>query len=623
MNAPAVVTIDFESVPIKRRPEYPPKPTGVSIQWPEWKKPRYWSFAHPTKNNSTLTEARHELQKAWQSKLGLLFQNGKFDVDVAETHMQCKPLPWERIHDTMFLLFLHDPYANLSLKPSAERVLGMKPEERDIVVDWLKKNLPFERERDHTGEYLKWEAYIGYAPGDIVGDYASGDVTRTLKLFRKLYPYVHAHDMLDAYDRDRRLMPILLRNEREGIRTDFTALIRENKLHHSSREIAALWLRKALKTPDLNLNAKQDVAAAFDRAGWVDPDKWVVTDAGNRSVSKKNLTPSMVNSARGASVYGFWSKMNTCVQTEDGWIRQATETKLHTIHTNWSQVRQQGGGASTGRIQSSPNFQNIAKDLEAKDDGYIHPAFLKDIVQLPLLRKYLLPDVGHVWGHRDYSQQELRILGHFEEGGLMEAYIADPTLDVHGIVDRAIQTILNLFFPRTKVKNVVFQKVYGGGIPAICAALGCDAVTAKKVIAAMMEALPGYATLEKDVKAVGKAGDPIVTWGGREYFVRPPSYSKRFKRHMTYEYMLLNYLIQGSAGDCTKEAIIRYDAHPKRQARFLVTVHDEINSSSPAKRIKEEMLILKECMQSVDFRVPMLSEAKVGPRWSELKKIAA
>ena len=87
----------------------------------------------------------------------------------------------------------------------------------------------------------------------------------------------------------------------------------------------------------------------------------------------------------------------------------------------------------------------------------------------------------------------------------------------------------------------------------------------------------------------------------------------------TFEYKLLNYLIQGSAADCTKEAIIRYDA-VRQESRFLVTVHDEINISAPAKAIKKEMALLREAMQSVEFDVPMLSDGKTGPRWSSLTK---
>jgi DNA polymerase I-like protein with 3'-5' exonuclease and polymerase domains len=89
---------------------------------------------------------------------------------------------------------------------------------------------------------------------------------------------------------------------------------------------------------------------------------------------------------------------------------------------------------------------------------------------------------------------------------------------------------------------------------------------------------------------------------------------------MTYEYKLLNYLVQGSAADATKEAIIRHHNHPKREARFMVTVYDEINASAAKKRMALEMEILRETMESLEFDVPMLSDGKTGPNWGTLTK---
>jgi DNA polymerase I-like protein with 3'-5' exonuclease and polymerase domains len=89
---------------------------------------------------------------------------------------------------------------------------------------------------------------------------------------------------------------------------------------------------------------------------------------------------------------------------------------------------------------------------------------------------------------------------------------------------------------------------------------------------------------------------------------------------MTYEYKLLNYLIQGSAADVTKEAILRYHRHPKKQGRFLITVYDEINVSAERGWHDQEMAVLKEAMESIECDVPMLTDAKIGPNWATLKR---
>src|SRR3546814_829109 len=135
-------TVDFETHGIDARPHYPPVPVGVSIK-PWGKKSRYYAWGHLQGNNCSWEEARAALLDAYDNPDGVLFQNGKFDVDVADVHLDV-PIPaWDKIHDTQFLLFLDDPHQiELGLKPSAERLLGIPPEEQDAVGDWLVANQP-------------------------------------------------------------------------------------------------------------------------------------------------------------------------------------------------------------------------------------------------------------------------------------------------------------------------------------------------------------------------------------------------------------------------------------------------------------------------------------------------
>jgi DNA polymerase I-like protein with 3'-5' exonuclease and polymerase domains len=124
--------------------------------------------------------------------------------------------------------------------------------------------------------------------------------------------------------------------------------------------------------------------------------------------------------------------------------------------------------------------------------------------------------------------------------------------------------------------------------------------------------------------SMGRRGEPVRTWGGRLYYAETPRVAKSGAREgevLTFEYKLLNYLIQGSAADCTKEAIIRYHDVTPRASHMLVTVHDEINISAPKKEWEKEDKILKDAMESIKFDVPMLTDRKVGPSWGDLKEI--
>lgn len=621
IKLPKVATLDFETEGIEGRPAYPPKPVGFSLLLPGKKKSHYYSWGHPCENNCSFEEARNALLAVWEdSSLGILMHNSKFDYDVARTHFKLPELPWQRIHDTLFLLFLHDPHAiSLSLKPAADRLLGMPPEERDAVKDWVMDHIPEAKKKPST-----WGKYICKAPGKLVGAYADGDVVRTKALFELLYADIVERSMLAAYNRELQLMPILLRNETEGIRADLEALTTDRAAYQKSLETADAWLRKRLKAPELNIDSNAELADVLDREGIV--TEWVTTKTGKRSTSKANMTTDMFNDAKVASVLGYRGRLSTCLTTFfDAWIGMA-ENGGGRIFTNWNQVRQSHGndafaGARTGRMSCNPNFMNIPKDFESKDDGYVHPKFLKGLLELPLMRKYILPDkygrAEGVFGHRDYNQQELRVLGHFEDGDLRDRYNLDPRMDIHTFVQALILEITGHEFPRSAVKTVNFGKVYGMGVGKLAVKIRSTVEDARRLVEAHRKALPGLKALEKGIKATVKAGEPIRTWGGREYFVEEPREING--RMQTFEYKLLNYLIQGSAADCTKEAIIRYDA-VREQSRFLVTVHDEINISAPVKAIKREMQLLREAMQSVEFDVPMLSDGKTGSRWGDLKK---
>lgn len=638
---PSVTVIDFETDPIQPRPDYPPKPVGVSIQRAGERKAKYYAWGHYTgENNCTLEEGRKALAEAWADRnkgVRLLFQNAAFDVDVATTHMGVAMPAWDQIDDTMFLLFLHDPHApDLKLKPSAERILGEAPDEQDALIAWLWDNrkrliaeLQIDKWKDNKGKPLigskiKAAALVAYAPGSIAGPYANGDCDRTLALFKYLWPRIAERGMLEAYDRERELMPILLDNERVGMRVDVPALRRDVKVFDGALQSSDEWLRRRLKSKSLNLDNDAEVAEALSKCKIVRDEDWALTATGNRSVSKKNLRPELFTDPKVASAFGYRNRLVTCLKMfMVPWLAQAERRGDSYISTNWNQVRQPGGGTRTGRPSTSdPNFLNLSKTWDDKDDGYEHPGFILGLSDLPLVRRYILPDNGDVFVHRDFDGQELRVLGHFEDGALMQAYQANPAMDVHRYVADLIERVAGLSLSRTNVKVTNFRRIYGGGKPALMGALNISDAEATEILASHAAALPDVFNknrgLTKQIKDLAKAGEPIVTWGGREYYEEAPRMMNG--RMASQAYKLLNYLCQGSAADLTKQAIINHHNHPKRNARFMVTVYDEINISTPKKLVIEQMAVLRECMENLTLDVPLLSSGKTGPNWGNLTK---
>lgn len=611
-RTPRVHVIDFETKAIDDRPRFPPEPVGVSIRKAGSRKGKYYAWNHPTGNNCTYAEGRKALQQVWEdSHTPLLFHNAKFDYAVATEKMGLPTLPWERIHDTLFLLFLFDPHSGLSLKPASEKHLGLPPEEQDAVQDWLIEQKIVRRDNK------RWGAHICDAPGDLVGKYADGDTDRTLRLFRHFYPMLAKTGMGEAYDVERELMLHLLRAEQEGVRVDVDRLRQDVVAYRKAFDRVEGWMRKELGEPELDFAKKGQLADALDKAGIF--TDWVLTKTGKRSTSKENMTFERFNDKKFARALNYRNRLQTSLSTFlEPWLGYAEESGGR-IHTNWNQVKEYhaGGGAAgvrSGRISSSrPNLANIP--LEFDDAEF--PRHLRGLPHLPYMRSYILPNEGEVFLSRDYSQQELRILAHFIEGPFQQAYLRDPRMDAHVWVQRQIEAATGRAMDRSRVKTLNFADLYGMGAKLLAERMGVDLHTARRLRQTKRQMMAGLEEMERELKTMGKAGEPIVTWGGRLYYVEEARFSPEYGRWMSFEYKLPNYLIQGSAADCTKRALNRYFA-TRKDSSFLVQVYDEINISAPPGAVKKEMEILREAMESVEFDVPMLSEGEQGPNWHEL-----
>ncbi|HEX2239264.1 MAG TPA: DNA polymerase [Gammaproteobacteria bacterium] len=639
MNLSRIVVVDFETDKIEPRPKYPPEPAGVALCTRDQTLRHYFAWNHrvpaslgPSYNNCTKDEGRAALLKVWEDpSVDLLFHNAPFDISVAVEKLDLPMLPWHRVHDTQLLLFLYDPHAKeLSLKPAAEKLLGWAPEERDEVHEWIYANRKV-LIAEYGGNITRAKkgdnspsAWIAYAPATLVGRYAVGDVERTLALFRFLYPLIVGAGMYDAYERERRVMPILLENERVGLRADVLRLSQDIPVYRGALHQVESAMRHYLDAPELNFDNDKDVAAAFEATGAVKEDMWVKTAKSEQlSISKDNLPPEAFVDPLLASAFGYRNRLVTSLKMfMEPWLEKAVPNGSY-IHTKWNQVRNPRGGTRTGRpSMTDPNLLNVSKTWDDRTDGYVHPTLL-NLPELPLTREYILPDGDEVWVHRDFDGQELRIFAHFECGELMQMYLQDPMLDPHGWVKQRIIDLVQRDLERTQVKTLNFQSMYGGGIQAIQTKLRCSAKEAKEFKAFHDQALPGRKILSEEIQRIVRRGDPIRTWGGRQYYVEPPSYSEKHRRRMTWEYKLINYLIQGSAADVTKEAIARWHEQggPSNGSRFLLTVYDEINLSAPRNRAKESMAFLRSIMDGMELDVPMRSSGKIGERWGALTKV--
>lgn len=229
------------------------------------------------------------------------------------------------------------------------------------------------------------------------------------------------------------------------------------------------------------------------------------------------------------------------------------------------------------------------------------------------MRKYLLPEPGTTWLKRDFSAQEMRIMAHFAEGRLYDAFNADASTDPHVAVRALILDLVGIDLPRKYVKITGFGIMYGRGIPNLSMALGVSVDEGKRVRDAYFAALPEVRELSYETRNRGKRGQAITTWGGRKYYREPNP-----DRDLSYK--LLNYLIQGSAADQTKQSIIDWDAARAPTDTLLAAVHDENNICAPLGDEDGAMRRLREAMDAPRFDVPFMSEGYIGPNWADIEK---
>ena len=587
-----IPTVDFETEAIEPYPNYPPKPVGVSIWYPGWEEPKYYAWGHPEGNNCTFEEAQKALATVWSGPC--LFHNGRFDVEVGNTHMGIGNHLFIA-EDTLFLIYLYDPNADtLSLKPSSERILGIAPDEKNTLDRWL---------LDHG---YKPGRDICKAPADIVGPYANGDTYRTRRLYEYLLPIITERGMLEAYKREQRLAPILNENERDGIRVDTSAL--QGDLDSAEATMFLCNQRLGALIGSANYDSSVELANALVKSGRCKEDDFLRTPTGKLATNKKSMDQA-VKDPELRQLLGYRSNLKTLLTTfMRPWVELAHNGRLH---PSFNQVRGDIYGTRTGRLSSSnPNFQNIPTEFKGDPPAGL-PA-------LPFMRRYILPDEGHVLVSSDFNGQEMRIAAHFAEGRAAEIYRNDPRADFHAAVAEINEQDAGLVLDRKMVKITGFSLIYGSGINALAELLGVDKGTAANIRKHYFQALPGFQQLMEDVSARGRAGLPVKTWGGRLLHAEQGKLVNG--QHWTFEYKLLNYLIQGSAADQTKEAINTVGYWDK-YCRFLATVHDEnVYSIDPAELESEVEMIKSSMEDQKGWDVPFKAEVKVGPNWWDIEK---
>jgi DNA polymerase I-like protein with 3'-5' exonuclease and polymerase domains len=558
------------------------RPVGLSIKTADERK-TYIRWGHQGGgNNCSLSEFRRWAKKELnRSGLTLVMHNAPFDMRMLK--YVGVDLNHSRVEDTGFVAaLLNELEPSLALDELASKHAGIHKNDDELNL-WCAEHFGGRpTRRAQAGNYWR-------APGTIVAPYAIGDVDMTLALYQMLRPRLSEEDLEDVYEMETSLLPILLRMHMEGVKIDVAYAEKLKKKLEIERDDMQVKWRKLCGGKDVNFRSGDQLTPIFEAAGISTP----LTKTGKKSFKKDYLEhvdhPLAQTKLKLAQLDHY---INTFI---DSYVLDNVDDNGF-IHGEFHPLRNDSYGTVSGRFSSGGalNLQNI-------------PA--RDEVWAPLIRAMYVPrSRDHQWVKADYSQIEFRYLAHYEGGRLMDAYNQQPDIDFH-------QMVADLTgIPRKPAKNINFGLVYGMGVALMAVKLGLPYNEARELLEEYHSRLPGVRKLYDRADRRAKKRGYIVTWGGRK---------RRFRRQgrsYQHTHKALNALLQGSAADLLKRAMIAVDqVIDWDEVRLHLTVHDELDFSSP-KGDKRWPKLIRETMEDFRLNVPVKADVEIGQNWGHVKE---
>mgnify|MGYP003147903869 FL=1 len=443
-------------------------------------------------------------------------------------------------------------------------------------------------------------------PASHVGEYAEQDASVTLRLWQHLRTEILRQNLTNIFELETDLFPVLFDMKQKGVRVD---LDKADKIKNDllNKENNILRSIKKLSGVDVEVWAAASVAKAFDSLSL----PYDSTATGKPKFDKNFLATHDSPLAKMVVECREINKARTTFI--DTIIKHSHRGRIHAeIH----QMRSDQGGTVTGRFSySNPNLQQI-------------PA--RHAILGPLIRSIFVPEKDCEWGIFDYSQQEPRLVVHYASlknylgaNKFVDSYLNDDTTDFHKMVSEIAD------IPRKLAKTINLGLFYGMGKGKLMSQLGVNLEDATEMLTNYNERVPFVKQLMNDTMSkAGKKGflstiegrrcrfeewEPINEWGKKSLPLKEAQ--QEYGEHMikrAWTYKALNRLIQGSAADQTKKAMLElykegYLAH--------IQVHDELDFSVANDKDKSR---IKEIMeQAVKLQVPSKVDVECGLNWGD------
>jgi DNA polymerase-1 len=285
-------------------------------------------------------------------------------------------------------------------------------------------------------------------------------------------------------------------------------------------------------------------------------------------------------------------------------LPQAVDPITGRLHTTFHQAV-----TATGRLSSSdPNLQNIP----------VRTALGAQI------RQCFTAEAGHALVVADYSQIELRVMAHLSgEPTLLESFErgedihARTAAEVFGLAEGEVDST-----HRRYAKAVNFGIMYGISAFGLSQNLGIEREEAAAYIESYFQRLPKVkAFIEQTIELARRQGYVATVFGRRRPI--PELTSDNFQERSLGERLAVNSVIQGSAADIIKVAMIRCYERLERdfpESRLVLQVHDELVFEAPeelAAAVRDAMA--EEMVAAYPMEPALGVDAGVGPDWTTAK----
>ena len=266
------------------------------------------------------------------------------------------------------------------------------------------------------------------------------------------------------------------------------------------------------------------------------------------------------------------------------------------VHTDFVQY-----GAETGRFSSrNPNLQNIPNPRTSNGKA---------------IRNLFVAPEGYKLVVADYSQIEPRVIASFSGDRIMQQAYLDGE-DIY----TAIATQMGV--DRAAGKVLVLAMSYGVGPDKITSQIGCTPKEAKDLLDGFGKHFPSLNRYKRKVVQQSRSRTPIpyaeTILKRRRYL--PELRSTELWERSRAERQAFNTVIQGSAADLIKVAMVRAHNMIPDDATLIITVHDELVTVTPDAFAEETAEAIREAMEGVKaLKVPMIADVKVVDRWGDAK----